>query len=318
MPKMSTDLILSGPTMGTHWSATLPHADFDVPALRTALQDAVAEVDTIASTWRPASDLMRLNAAALGAWVALPPRLMAILHAAVTMGAETAGAFDIGLGDAVNAWGFGPDTADQARVHAARQRQRVAAHRGLELDIAANRARKHHAMQLDLSGIAKGYGVDRLAGTLLDHGVTSGFVALDGEVRALGSRPDGSLWTVAVERPQHATRSAHSVLQIADAAMATSGDYRHWVQVGTRLLSHTINPATGAPLLNAPASVTVLGESCMWADAMATALMVMGAGPGSQFAKARGIHALFLQRQGDLITALPVGIAFTGHADVTA
>ena len=325
MPKMSTDLILpdliltdlilTGPTMGTTWSATLSgHPDLDTNALHAALQVAIAEVDTIASTWSPTSDLMRLNAAPLGTWVTLPPRLIAILQAALAMGAETDGAFDIALGDAVNAWGFGPDKADTAKIHTARARPRRPAHETLELDPTTNRARKHDAMQLDLSGIAKGYGTDRLTETLIDHGLTSGLLAIDGELRALGSRSNGTPWTVAVERPNHIARSPHSVLMLENSAVATSGDYRHWVQVGDRLLSHTMNPKTGAPLTDGPASVTVLGPDCMWADAMATALMVMGAEKGVQFAQAQGIDALFLQRHPDQITAHPIGPVFSSTA----
>ena len=321
MPKMSTDLILAdliltdliltGPTMGTTWSATLPAQPLS-PTLQAALQAAVTEVDRIATTWSPTSDLMRLNTAAPDTWVTLPPRLMTILQAALAMGAETDGAFDAALGDAVNAWGFGPDQACITKIHAARARPRRPAHETLELDLPNHRARKHQPLQLDLSGIAKGYGVDRLTEVLMDHTIPAALLAIDGELRALGTRSDGTPWTIAVERPSHTSRTPHSILMLQNAAVATSGDYRHWVQVGNRLLSHTINPKTGAPLTDAPASVTVVGPDCMWSDAVATALMVMGTQKGSAFAKAQGINALFLHRQADQITALPIGPIFSG------
>jgi thiamine biosynthesis lipoprotein len=314
MPKMSTDLILTGPTMGTRWSAKLAsHPAVGIDSLQGALQAAVTEVDTAASTWLPTSDLMRLNRAAPEVWVTLPATLMTILQAALAMGAETEGAFDIALGDAVNAWGFGPEPADTAKIHLARRRARQHAHKMLELDLANYRARKHNPMQLDLSGIAKGYGVDRLAQVLMHHDMSDALLSIVGEMRALGRHDPDSPWTVAVERPVQGASSPHSILTLENIAVATSGDYRHWVQVGDRVLSHTIDPTTGAPLTNAPASVTVLGPDCMWADAMATALMVMGTETGSAFATAHGINALFLHRHSGQITALPIGPAFTAR-----
>lgn len=316
MPKMSTDLTrhaLNGPTMGTRWSALFYTAPgFDVAPLRAALQAAVDEVDAQMSTWRPASDLMLLNAAPPGVWIALPDRLLSVLAAALQIGRATQGAFDIGLGDAVTAWGFSGGTADPDRIRAARTKARRPVWDCLELDPATKCARKTAPITLDLSGIAKGYGVDRLAEVLQGFGQTAGLVAIDGEVRALGTQPDGTGWPVAVEAPDTETRAVHSLLALENAAVATSGDYRHWVRLGPHHLSHTIDPRTGAPLLQSPASVTVVAETCMQADALATALMVMGADQGRSFAEANRIDALFLLRKGEVIEPLGVGQLFAG------
>ena len=102
--------------------------------------------------------------------------------------------------------------------------------------------RKSAPIALDLNGIAKGYGVDRLAETLRDHGIADALVGIDGEMRALGLRPDGEPWTIAVEAPDRERRAPHSILALQDAAVATSGDYRHWVEVQGRRLSHTMDP----------------------------------------------------------------------------
>ena len=295
--------------MGTTWSATI-YAASEPAGLKKALQSAVQEVDRIASTWNPASDLMRLNAAPLDIWVALPPRLITILETALQIGRNTGGAFDIALGDAVNAWGFGPLRADPDRIRTARVAIRQPAHDRLQLDPGTSRARKLGPLQLDLSGIAKGYGVDRLTETLQDHGLTAGLLCIDGEVRALGTRSDGSGWTIAVEQPVHTNRAPHSMLALDNVAVATSGDYRHWVRVGKRLLSHTINPRTGAPLTDGPASVTVMAPTCSMADALASALMVMGMDQGADFAAAQGIDALFLARDGSEVRSIPVGPVF--------
>jgi thiamine biosynthesis lipoprotein len=314
MVKMSTDLTrqtLSGETMGTRWSALVyTEAGFERAPLQAALQAAVDRVDRQMSTWRSDSDLMRFNAAPPGQWFDLPPELMTVLACALEIGRASGGAFEIGMGDAVWAWGFGPADADEARIKSALVRPRRPSFEVLDLDLPAGRARKTAAIALDLSGIAKGFGVDQLTEVLLAQGFGSGLLAIDGEVRALGRQPDGKPWPIAVEAPERDHRTAHSLLALENVSVATSGDYRHWVQVGERQLSHTMDPRTGTPLMHAPASVTVLAETCMRADALATALMVMGASEGPAFARANGIEALFMLREGFEIRLLPIGESF--------
>lgn len=298
MSKMSTErarVALNGPTMGTRWSALFyaePSVDRD--PIRAALQTAVDEVDGQMSTWKPDSDLMRINAAPVGQWVAVPERLRHVLRLGLEIGRASGGAFDTGMGDAVTAWGFGPEAAAPDGIHAAMEAPRRPAHEVLEFD--GDHLRKTAAIALDLNGIAKGYGVDRLAETLRDHGVKDALVGIDGEMRALGPRPDGKVWTIAVEAPDPERRAPHSILALQDAAVATSGDYRHWVEVQGRRLSHTMDPRRGAPLVASPASVTVVARTCAEADAWATALMVLGKDRGAALARRSGLDALFLMR----------------------
>ena len=131
-------------------------------------------------------------------------------------------------------------------------------------------------------------------------------------MRAFGLRPDGTPWAVAVEAPDPSRRAAHSLLALHDAAVATSGDYRHRVQAGGRDLSHTMDPRRGAPLLAPPASVTVVAQTCAEADAWASALMVRGEAEGCALARRRGLDALFLLREGTGLRAVAVGRLFGG------
>ncbi|MDP3340426.1 FAD:protein FMN transferase [Frigidibacter sp.] len=315
MSKMFTDLrrhALNGPTMGTCWSALVfAPAGCDPEPVRLALQAAVDEVDTQMSSWKPGSDVTRLNVAPVGEWVAVPDRLRQVLAMGLQIGRASGGAFDISMGDAVRAWGFGPEAAAPERIREAMRAGRMLAHEVLEMD--AGLVRKRAPLTLDLNGIAKGYGVDRLAETLVQHGLPAGLVGIDGEMRALGSRPGGEPWTVAVEAPDPERRAPHSILALQDAAVATSGDYRHWVEVQGRLLSHTMDPARGAPLLAPPASVTVVHASCMQADAWATALMVMGSLEGAAMARKQGLGALFIDRMGDGFRETRVGRLFENN-----
>ena len=299
--------------MGARWSALFHRPEpFDPEPVLCALQAAVDEVDAQMSIWKPDSGLMRLNAAPAGAWTAVPDRLMEVLRLSLDIGRASGGAFDIGVGDAVNAWGFGPAAADRNLVRKALAAPRRPAHAVLELDPECRRVRKDAPVTLDLNGIAKGYGVDRLADTLRSFGIASGLVGIDGEMRALGLRPDGEAWTIAVEEPDRERRAPYSILALQDAAVATSGDYRHWVDVGNRRLSHTMDPCRGAPLLSPPASVTVVARTCAEADAWATALMVHGTRTGIELARRLRLDALFLLREGKSVRPQPAGPLFGG------
>lgn len=299
MPKTFTDLArhaLNGPTMGTRWSALfhMP-VDFETTEVHAAMADAVAEVDRQMSMWKPESDLNRLNAACSGEWVALPEHLMKVLGMGLAIGKASGGAFDIGMGDAVAAWGFGVAEIDETAINLARLAGRKPTHDMLELDPANQRAFKHADIQIDLNGIAKGYGVDRLAQTASQHGIEAGLFAIDGELRALGRQPNGRGWAIAVEKPDRHERAPHSIIELEDAAVATSGDYRHWVDVGGYRFSHTMDPRLGMPLKNPPASATVVAGDCVSADGWATAMMVLGEA-GLSCAEQAGLSVFFLSR----------------------
>ncbi|RWM28127.1 FAD:protein FMN transferase [Mesorhizobium sp.] len=315
MSKMSTEIVrqaLNGPTMGTRWSA-LFHvpSGFDPGAVHAALQAAVDEVDAQMSTWKPDSDLMRLNRSPVQRWMRVPGRLLDVIRLGLKVGRASGGAFDIGMGDAVTAWGFGPGEASPDRIRGAMQARRVPAQDALEIDGAG--LRKRVPIALDLNGVAKGYGVDRLAEVLGGFGICDGLVGIDGEMRAMGVKPDGEAWTVAVEEPDPERRAPHSILSLRDCSVATSGDYRHWVEVQGRRLSHTMDPIRGAPLIKSPASVTVLAPTCAEADAWATAFMVLGPDKGGELARRLGLDALFLLRGGaDSIRSCRIGGLFGG------
>ena len=291
---------LNGATMGTRYSAVFfAAAGIDLGAIGAALSAAVDRVDRQMSTWKSDSDLSRLNAAPLLQWQRVPPELWTVLDAALGVGRASGGAFDIGVGDVVNAWGFGPtgDAPDAQHIRALGQRARRPAHEVLELDHARQQVRKHGAIALDLSGIAKGYGVDALAACLDGLGITRYLVGIDGEMRARGSKPGGQPWAVAIEKPVRHVRAAMGAMELADAAIATSGDYRHYFELAGQHYAHTMHPASGRPVDNRLASVTVVMPSCMWADAWATALLVLGAPAATALAQQQGMTVLLVLRE---------------------
>ncbi|MGP1629122.1 MAG: FAD:protein FMN transferase [Giesbergeria sp.] len=317
MPKTSSEpaapaqrTTLHGPTMGTRWSATVDvDATVDLTALRDDLAAAVELVDAQMSPWKPDSDLVRLNRATADTWVELPAEILEVLVCALDICRLSAGAFDPGVGALVDAWGFGAvrDAPDAAAIHAARQAAPRPTHECLELDLPAGRACKRAPLQLDLCGIAKGYAVDRMAAVLQQHGVRHALAALDGELRAVGSQAIGEPWAVALEYPEAARRAVRGVIELDDLAVATSGDYRHYLEVGDARLAHTMDGRRAAPVNNAVASVTVLARSCMHADAWATALLVAGPGEGLALAQRMGLEVLFLLRRPEGLVEMGLG-----------
>lgn len=307
--------IINGATMGTRYSASFSAPDLaDLDALKSALFAAVDTVDQQMSTWIAGSDLMRLNAAPLQEWVVLPPELMRVLTKALEIGQATNGAFDIALGDLVNAWGFGAagKTPDVDGIKEKLGKTQIASFQALELDFSANQARRLADAAFDLSGIAKGFAVDQMIECLQSFGIENALVSLDGELRAIGQQSDGAPWAVAVEKPDYEAREPLGVIALDNAAIATSGNYRHWVDIGQTRLSHTMDRQTGGPLKSRLASVTVVADTCMQADAWATALMVMGDVAGPALARAKGIEALFISHARDGLVQTPVGTIFGG------
>ena len=294
--------------MGTRWSALL-HAppEADIPALDIALTRAVDRVDRQMSTWKPDSDLMRLNAASPGTWVSLPRELLQVLTRALEIGRLSGGAFDVGVGRLVNAWGFGAagSIPDKEAIQAALHERLPPTHTVLELDALESRARRHADFALDLSAIAKGFAADEMMRTVKAFGLSDGLVGLDGELAA-----DGTPWLVAVEKPDDELRSPLGVIELQDAAIATSGDYRHWIEVGGTRLSHTMDRSRGGPIDNAIASVSVVAASCMDADAWSTALMVIGPTEGRPLAEKHGLDALFVERGDGKLDEIRMGPVF--------
>ena len=150
---------LNGPTMGTRYSAVFFAPErTDSDALAASLLEAVDRVDRQMSTWKTDSDLNRLNNAPVGDWVAIPRELTTVLASSLRIGRASNGVFDIGVGDLVEAWGFGSagPGPDVDRITALAGQARPATTEALELDEAGRRARKHAPLSLDLAGIAKG------------------------------------------------------------------------------------------------------------------------------------------------------------------
>jgi thiamine biosynthesis lipoprotein len=268
--------------MGTSWSL---HAVSPPAGAADGVQAAFDRVVAQMSQWEPQSDLSRLNRAAPGLWHDAADELAYVVESALAIARASGGAFDAGLGRLTEAWGFGSDGPVDAVPG-----QSGAGDRTVEFDPAARRIRRGDGAALDLSGIAKGYGVDLAAQWLLGAGVRHFLLEVGGELRGEGIRPDGQPWWVDVEMPP--TSSIRSWrIALHDLSVATSGNYRRGFTVEGRHYSHSFDPATGRPIVNGVSSVTVLHRQCMMADGWATALTVVGAEAAIALADEQGLAA---------------------------
>lgn len=292
---------ISGGIFGTtyHINVVLPEDEQRLQTLAQGIEQELEKVDQAMSTWKPDSELSLLNQKPdQTEWTTLSAPLFEVIQTAQEISELSDGAFDITIGPIVNLWGFGPEARPEQvpsdeELSALR---RVTGWEFLELDPGKRAIRSTEPQYLDLSAIAKGYGVDAVARYLDSEGVDAYLVEIGGEVRVAGRKPGGDAWRLAVEEPTEGERRVNKVVALQEKAMATSGDYRNYYESEGQRYSHTIDPDTGKPITHNLASVTVLADDCMTADALATAFNVMGFERAQALATRENIPAYFIVR----------------------
>ena len=292
---------ISGPTMGSTYSIQY------VPAAQTPDSQRVkAEVETILaaleqqfSNWRGDSVVSRFNELPAGACQALPEDMRRLLAYGEFLFRESGGAFDLTVQPLMNLWGFGPQSRGERLPDAgalARERARVG-HQHLHLD--GEKLCKDVAAQLDFDSIVAGYAVDQVGDRLSALGVQAYLVEITGELKAVGRKPDGSPWRIALEVPSGASeRQVERTIALDGYSVSTSGDYRNYFEEGGQRYSHTFDPRVGRPVKHALAAVTVVDPLALHADGLSTLLMVLGPEEGYAFAERHDLAAYFIMRQG--------------------
>lgn len=297
---------LAGETMGTTWTVRLAGAPDTArrDEARVAVEAALARVDDSMSTWKEDSELSRFNRHAPDTPFPISRDLLTVLQVSRGISEQSGGAFDVTVGPLVDAWGFGPGgrdrpfaPPDEATLTAARA---LTGYRKLRIDGLATEISKATAgLRVDLSAVAKGYGVDQAAAALEALGERDFVVEVGGEVVARGRRGDGP-WRVGVEYPSdEPSRRVYATLQLSDAAMATSGSYHNFRAHEGKTYAHTIDPRSGRPVEHSLVSATVVTDSCARADAWATALTVLGSEAGLEVAARHGLAVLLISRGPD-------------------
>ena len=300
-------LELSGPTMGTTWSVKVAIGpDGPSPDRRLeidgAIRDLLARIDTLMSTWDAESELSRFNDFDRLDPFPVAPETFEVFRWAVDLAEVTGGAVDVTVASLVDAWGFGPtgEVGVPPDEETLAQLLDATGVRHLELDTDGRWVRKRRlGVRCDFSSLAPGYAADRIAMSLGQLGLTDFLVDVGGELVARGRNGAGLPWQVAIEQPQAEGGAVARLVPLTDAAIATSGDYRNYYEVDGERVAHILDPETGRPITHRLASATVIDALGVRADALATALMVLGPDRGMALAERLDLPAVLIVRMPD-------------------
>jgi thiamine biosynthesis lipoprotein len=294
-----------GESMGTTYLVRLAETLSESERLGVAreIQDSLEDVNRRMSNYLPDSEVSRFNRAEAGVPVSISRETFDVVAEAVRVSELTGGAFDVTVAPLVRLWGFGPGASDRAAppsesdVRAAQSRVGFG---NLVLDDdALTLTKRIDGLECDLSGIAKGYAVDRVAAALEARGYRDYMVEVGGEVRTRGKNAQGQAWRLGIEKPVPGARDIERIVTLSGLSLATSGDYRNFYELDGKLRSHLIDPRTGRPVEHRLASVSVVEQTCMTADALASGLLVLGPERGYELAVEQDLSVLFLMRNQD-------------------
>jgi len=300
---------IHGQTMGTtyniSWSAT-GGGSITPAAIKTAVDTLLFDINKSLSTYDPESELSRINRGLAEkddqGWIIISKGLSDILSLSFEINQQSQGYFDVTVGPLVNLWGFGPDEAKNQRPsdQVVEQLLKQVGPNRVVLSPDKTRLKLETPVYVDLSAIAKGWGVDKVAELIESHGITDYLIEIGGELKTHGSKPGDAPWRIAIEKPAYdagTTREGQFIVAPGNAAVATSGDYRNYFEQDGVRFSHTINPSTGRPITHNLASVTVIHPDCTLADGWATALNVAGPDEGYKIAQQHNLAAYFIIRE---------------------
>jgi FAD:protein FMN transferase len=300
--------------MGTRYAVVLaaPIGNAQRDDLAELIEVELAAINRAMSTYDARSELSEFNRREDPGWVPASPGLLEVLDSATRISVSTSGAFDVTVGPLVDLWGFGPQyrprrVPNDAAIEQVRKR---IGYRHVHTDLSAGTIRKTHShAQVDLSAIAKGYGVDRVAMILDQFRIDGYLVEIGGEFRAKGSTAAGLPWRIAIEKPVYGLRGPGEIprealgetIALDNRAIATSGTTVDFFEQDGRHYSHSIDPRTGRSVKHPPMAVSVVADTAMEADGWATALLVLGPEQGYSLAQARGLSALLVTASGTSI-----------------
>ena len=292
-------LSLRGQTMGTTYSIKLVNlpSEVDQDTLAQELGGLLEAVNQDMSTYRPESELSRFNAATAESWQAVSADTRSVVNEALRIARLTGGAFDPTVGPLVDLWGFGAAGSEQripTPEYIAATRETIGFAKVEIQNEPPQLAKRQDGVRLDLSGVAKGFAVDKLAAHLDAQGITDYLVEVGGELRARGHGPEGRPWRVGIEKPTMAPGELQRVVDLDRGGLATSGNYRIFFEQDGERYTHIVNPRSGRPVEHDLASATVVADSTMEADALSTSLLVLGPEAGMTLAVEHDIAALFV------------------------
>ncbi|CAN2043020.1 FAD:protein FMN transferase [Candidatus Magnetomoraceae bacterium gMMP-1] len=279
------EVALTGSTMGTTYHIKVVKGLFlNTTKLQAKIDQRLWEINKSMSTFNPDSEISRFNKLqSITEDFPISEDFYNVMLIAKKIYGLTDGAWDGTVKQLVNLWGFG-NTDKNMKIPEDKEINNLLNKVGFDLIVLENKSlrKKHMDISMNLASIAKGYGVDQIAGVLEENNIKNYLVEIGGEVYASGVKKDGSAWKIGINRPvkNAAYNEVYSVVELSNRAVATSGDYRQFFKKGVKSYSHVIDPRTGRPVKNGVVSASVIANNCTYADGLATALMVMGAEKG--------------------------------------
>ena len=300
----SKELVFRGKTMGTRYTvkALIPLTMEKVKKYKVEVEKILSEVNESMSTYQTNSEISRFNLFASDAWFEVSDELAIVTKSALKVFIASRGMYDPTVAPLVHLWGFGPQKKESNPPSLQEIIRAKANIGGDQIEVKIGEPcylkKKKPELYLDLSSIAKGRGVDRVSKYLSQAGLTNHMVEIGGEVKTSGHNMNKTPWYIGIRVPTDKAVRLQTVLEISGKALATSGNYENYFRYQGKRYSHIIDPKTGFPVEHETASVSVLHESCMLADAYATALMAMGYKKGKRFAQKHGLEGLFIVADG--------------------
>jgi len=300
--------VITGQTMGTSYRIVLAGSQdtTTLGGIQADIDEALNQLEDQMSTWRPDSELSRFNASTSTDWFTVSRDTASVVSEAKRIWKISDGAFDPTVAPLIKLWHFAEEPGEQSIPNDADIEKAIAAIGFDQIDVRLDPPallKKRPEIQLNLSAIAKGYAVDVISNLLTerlskDQLPTAHLVEIGGEMRGQGRKADGSSWTAGIETPDALPRQIHAALTLDNEALATSGDYRNYFEVDGQRYSHTIDPATGRPVTHNLTSVSVLAKDCLTADALATAIEVLGPEQGMKLAEQENVSIYQIIRNG--------------------
>ena len=293
-----------GPTMGTeyHVNVVVRKGDIVDENLDRLITERLRAISQSMSTYIADSELSLINSDQSQQWLKVSDQLFEVLWIAQQVSRLSAGAFDITIAPLVNLWGFGPDYLEEGQIpseiEVAALLQQVGFEH-LELNSESKTIKKNQNLTLDLSAIAKGYAADDLGRLLQSLGYQNYMVEIGGELALKGHNVQGTAWRIGIESPSLTHAKVNQAIAVSDVGVATSGNYRNYFERDGQRYSHAIDPITGKPITHNLASVTVVANSAAEADALATAINVLGYSAGKAMAEKNQLAVYFIIKRGD-------------------
>jgi thiamine biosynthesis lipoprotein len=298
-PASPKNFLITGPTMGTSYNITIVSSpdNIDKYDLQIDIDRLLIDINRQMSTYIPDSEISSFNRSSVNTWKSISPDFFTVLELSQSISLLTDGRFDITIGPLVDLWGFGADNYESQKVPDADLLASTLANVGwnnLVLDSQNKAIKKLRPISINLSAIAKGYGVDKVAELLTSKKIDNYLVEIGGEVRTRGLNKESNPWRLGIEEPSLVQKSVQRVVALSNQAIATSGDYRNYFEENGTRFSHTLDPTSGMPVKHNIASVSVIAEDAATADALATALNVLGEKAALQLTEAENIAAYFI------------------------